>query len=501
MSAHALENEKANVYKEGRSYSAVRSFCRFAIWAYFRNCHVSVHDNVETHSPMLVAGNYLNMVLDPAVLIVTIPHNRQLHFWALARFFKIPIIGRIFAAVGVLPVDTKTRSNAKLFESTVDCLGQNQAVAVFPEGTSYTAPHHLPFKDGLSWAAYEFLAQQHQRRQRGEPAPHSSITILPVGITYTTKDKWRSDVIVHYSETIQVGEEDRVRFAEDPKATVKQLTTQITESIESATINAPDWDTDNAMATARSILFGHRNGIQLNSYVKISQSLINVLHPLMIPKLTELANLKARLLSFSRTTKLLQLSDQDIAVYQKQKITITAATLRLLRISLKLLIELPLFLPGIIIHSPVYLLGKAAESVEKFTESIAQDKIALALGLLVPLYSTLFYQIWRWTRFSFGGFLLGAFLIPTFVRYHMAMLDKRYDLLKELVAAWRIFVALTGGKSQRAEVEEAVELRKWCAANLKKILLGLKDQGSEDAAYLVDQAQAFFQDGVAPAMD
>jgi len=221
----------------------------------------------------------------------------------------------------------------------------------------------------------------------------------------------------------------------------------------------------------------------------------------MIPKLTELANLKARLLSFSRTTKLLQLSDQDIAVYQKQKITITAATLRLIRISLKLLIELPLFLPGIIIHSPVYLLGKAAESVEKFTESIAQDKIALALGLLVPLYSTLFYQIWRWTRFSFGGFLLGTFLIPTFVRYHMAMLDKRYDLLKELVAAWRIFVALTGGKSQRAEVEEAVELRKWCAANLKKILLGLKDQGSEDAAYLVDQAQAFFQDGVAPAMD
>jgi glycerol-3-phosphate O-acyltransferase/dihydroxyacetone phosphate acyltransferase len=66
------------------------------------------------------------------------------------------------------------------------------------KGTSYTAPHHLPFKDGLSWAAYEFLAQQHQRRQSGEAASHTSITILPVGITYTTKDKWRSDVIVQY---------------------------------------------------------------------------------------------------------------------------------------------------------------------------------------------------------------------------------------------------------------------------------------------------------------
>jgi hypothetical protein len=119
-------------------------------------------------------------------------------------------------------------------------------------------------------------------------------------------------------------------------------------------------------------------------------SLINILHPLMIPRYIELVNLKARLLSFSRTTKLLQLSDQDIAVYQKEKISITAASIRLIRISLKLLVELPLFLPGIIFHSPVYILGKAAESVEKFTESVAQDKIALALGLLVPLYSTLF---------------------------------------------------------------------------------------------------------------
>lgn len=103
--------------------------------------------------------------------------------------------------------------------------------------------------------------------------------------------------------------------------------------------------------------------------------------------------------------------------------------------------------------------------------------------------------------FSFGGFVLSAFLIPTFARYHMAMLDKRYDLLKDLVAAWRIFVALTGGKSQRAEVEEAVELRKWCAAHLKSSLLKLKDEGNEDASYLVEQAQLFFQDGVAPVMD
>jgi glycerol-3-phosphate O-acyltransferase/dihydroxyacetone phosphate acyltransferase len=128
-------------------------------------------------------------------------------------------------------------------------------------GTSYTAPHHLPFKDGLSWAAYEFLSQQHDRRQRGEPAPYNYVTVLPVGITYTTKDKWRSDVIVQYvfaltssisdpkhlpvlnryAEPITVNEEDRRRFLDDSKATVKALTSRITEAIEQSTINAPDW--------------------------------------------------------------------------------------------------------------------------------------------------------------------------------------------------------------------------------------------------------------------
>lgn len=231
------------------------------------------------------------------------------------------------------------------------------------------------------------------------------------------------------------------------------------------------------------------------------KSLVNILHPLKIPKYAELGTLKSRLLSFSRTTQLLQLSDQDIAVYQTEKISILTATLRLFRISLKLLVELPLFLPGLIFHSPVYALGKVAESVEKFTESVAQDKIALALGLLVPLYSTLFYQIWKYTNFSFGGFLLSAILIPTFARYHMSMLDKRYDLAKDLVAAWRIFVALTGGKSQRAEVEEAVELRKWCAEQLKSLLLRLKDEGNEDATFLVEQARTFFNEGAAPVME
>jgi glycerol-3-phosphate O-acyltransferase/dihydroxyacetone phosphate acyltransferase len=58
-------------------------------------------------------------------------------------------------------------------------------------GTSYTAPNHLPFKDGISWASFEYLTQLANRE-----AEQTSISIIPVGITYSTKNRWRSEVVV-----------------------------------------------------------------------------------------------------------------------------------------------------------------------------------------------------------------------------------------------------------------------------------------------------------------
>lgn len=60
-------------------------------------------------------------------------------------------------------------------------------------GTSYTAPNHLPFKDGISWASFEYLTQLATKQYETSP---KSISIIPVGITYSTKNRWRSEVVV-----------------------------------------------------------------------------------------------------------------------------------------------------------------------------------------------------------------------------------------------------------------------------------------------------------------
>lgn len=119
---------------EGKTYITLQYLSRLALWVYFRNIKVICRAPVPAEGPLLVAANHSNMVLDPIVLIATFPHSRPCHFWALARFFRIPLAGSILKAAGVLPVDTKTHSNAKLFEHTLHSLDQGAVVALFPEG-------------------------------------------------------------------------------------------------------------------------------------------------------------------------------------------------------------------------------------------------------------------------------------------------------------------------------------------------------------------------------
>jgi len=87
-----------------------------------------------------------------------------------------------------------------LFKGTFDTLRDDKAVALFPEGTSYTEPRIMQIKDGAAWAALEYA-----KFQREQPAGNGSkgIVIVPVAIVYTNKSKYRSDVsLAHYREWV-----------------------------------------------------------------------------------------------------------------------------------------------------------------------------------------------------------------------------------------------------------------------------------------------------------
>ncbi|KAI8140451.1 hypothetical protein BJV82DRAFT_622603 [Fennellomyces sp. T-0311] len=399
-------------------------------------------------------------------------------------------VGKVLSSAGVLPVDTQTRSNAKLFEHTLHCLENGGVIAVFPEGTSYTLPHHLPFKDGLSWAAYEFL--QHQCNSGN--TEEVGISIIPAGITYTTKNKWRSDVVVEYGEPIRITARDLQDFQAESKPAVKQLTDRIADGVKQGSINSPDWDTLHAAAQARFIMFGDTRSVRLEDYVQVSQSFIEIFHPSKTQDDPTRAELKLRLLTFYKTLRQLRLSVWDINMYENHTITLRRAVLRLVSTWTALVIQMPLFLPSIMINWPIYLLARMAEHYEEYTESVAQDKLVYSVFLAIPLYGTIVYQFWKYIGYTMIGFLCAIMLIPVLAWYHMALVDKRYDMLKDVVASWRICAALlssvTGFDAQpRRELEDAVRLRRWCLTNTKLLLLDLAKQGDPHARYLVERGK------------
>lgn len=73
-----------------------------------------------------------------------------------------------------------------LFNATYEELARGGALGVFPEGTSYTMPRIIQVKEGAARAALGFARR----------FPDKILSLVPVGITYTDKSKYRSRVIV-----------------------------------------------------------------------------------------------------------------------------------------------------------------------------------------------------------------------------------------------------------------------------------------------------------------
>ena len=96
-------------------------------------------------------------------------------------------------------MDRKSKDRQVLFRGTFEALARGGAVALFPEGTSYTEPRIMQVKDGASWAALEYTKWAADHGIKGP-----EVKIVPTAIVYTNKSKYRSDVSM-LSLTVWVG--------------------------------------------------------------------------------------------------------------------------------------------------------------------------------------------------------------------------------------------------------------------------------------------------------
>jgi len=105
--------------------------------------------------------------------------------------FANPIVSWILYSSGNIPVDRKSKDRLKLLKGTIEALAEGKAVALFPEGTSYTEPRIMQVKDGAAWAALEYTKWA---MENPEHVSRRDVVVVPVAIVYTNKSKYRSAV-------------------------------------------------------------------------------------------------------------------------------------------------------------------------------------------------------------------------------------------------------------------------------------------------------------------
>ncbi|KAI9253587.1 hypothetical protein BY458DRAFT_521624 [Sporodiniella umbellata] len=457
----------------GYNHELVCLISRSALWSFFSDVQLEDVANVpSTQQPLIIAATHHNMIVDPAVLSVTFPKKRRLHYWAKDSMFKSPYAAAFLNDCGVVPVDRKTKKNALLYRATFDVLKLGEAVAVFPEGTSHTLPRLGTFKDGTSFAALEYAKLVHESGQ-GQFAP-----ILPVGIVYPEKSKYRSIVIVKYGKPISV-EPYLPLYLQDSKAAAKELTRAVEVAIEKITVNAPDWESKHAADMIRWLLFPGENS-SIQDYIPITQSLINGMNTLMKEDV-QLAKLQKSLVVYKLELESLSLIDSHIAKYNEKEITAVSTTVELMRRTAASLIDLPLFFPGLLAHLPLYVAGYFAGRCEIYEEVRAQNKIFFGIVLVPIIYLLAF--VWGWFSLfngTFFGFFCALATLGIFMWYHVVSIDERYENLKDLQGRWRLFDAVVLGRGMWRRKERILELKKLRTACLDQVRQLIKTYKSKN---------------------
>jgi len=103
-------------------------------------------ENLPRTGPVIVVSNHISYV-DPLLFGHFLYKNgRAPRFLGKAAVFKVPIIGRVIAGSGQVPVERETPGSAQALVHAIAFLQAGHCLGVYPEGTLTRDPNTWPMK-------------------------------------------------------------------------------------------------------------------------------------------------------------------------------------------------------------------------------------------------------------------------------------------------------------------------------------------------------------------
>src|ERR1041385_8952761 len=182
-------------------YKVLRWLIGLAMGFYFRRIDRFHAERVPASGPILFTSNHPNSLTDSFVIGASVP--RQVSFVAPVQLFRFAPLKWALLRCGVIPIN-RVKDNPRAMKTVTDAfedcfrvLETGEAVGIFPEGITYDDANLKEIKSGAARMALE-LEHRHQGKL--------GLKVAPVGLTYSAKEIYRSDVLVHFGEPINAAD-------------------------------------------------------------------------------------------------------------------------------------------------------------------------------------------------------------------------------------------------------------------------------------------------------
>ena len=208
--------------------SGARWFVRQALHVYYPRIAVEGRERLPAGGAVLFVANHPNSLMDPAVIGFTA--QRPVHFFAKAPLFDVPVFGDLMKALGMVPAyrgaDDKAsvRKNLETLEVGAQYLVRGEAVGIFPEGKTHDREGVEQVRTGAARIAASAVPGG------------GALLIVPLGLNYERKERFRSSIWVRVGEPIDAAKIFREHAGEERKA-MRQLTEEIDARLKQAVVH------------------------------------------------------------------------------------------------------------------------------------------------------------------------------------------------------------------------------------------------------------------------
>jgi len=354
---------------------AIGALCRLVLAVFFRRIEVVGGERVPRAEgglrqvPFIAVANHVNGLVDPLFLLG--PLRLPARMLGKSTLWKIPVLAQLCDLAGVIPVYRRqdegvdTSKNLETFARCHEELARGGILAIFPEGISHDQPQLQPLKTG----AARILLEAERRL-----GPLGS-RILPVGLLFEDRGRFRSRALVVVGPAIDPAEEIELAARDEPTA-VRLLTARVAEALERVTLNYRSWEESRLVERGARIL--ELDALDLPRERRLAaefdarRSLLDGLDALRQSHPREVAAAVAAARDYDRLLRLSGLRDEQvIAGYPLDKLAAALA-----RIAFSTVVALPLAILGAVLNFvPFTLVELVSRRFEDEENQIATYKV------------------------------------------------------------------------------------------------------------------------------